>query len=878
MRVLPLLLVVCAVSGCDKVKLKPNVDAGPVCEGTERLVNGECRFVCTRDGDCAAGERCNLLVGRCEPKPPPVDAGDDRIPCTEGAVRCSPDNTAVQTCGDDGLFTISEQCVQPEGFCQNERCLLCQPGARRCGAGGAEVCLDDGSGYRQISCAAGASCVAGECVECTVGQRRCSVDNRSVEECTRLPREDLSAGYVPAGDNFDGTCVTQACEQGPQGPQCRAPACLPGALRCASSTTQEVCSTTGAWTSVACASQPNMGPTAECINGACVDECGEAVRARSYFGCEYWSAITDNSMDSIFKGRTALGQGTADSDFVFVVTNQSVLPAVVDVWRYVGSAPVRVKQVTVPGRNDPTTKGLLRIPVPWQSITPATATIGNAYSGRARYAYRLTSTRPVTLYQFNPLDAVKVTSRACSGTVGAADCGCNEYSDFTSTGCGAFRLSCCSPGICSQAAAGKRCSYPSFSNDASLVLPAHILGTSYVGLTMEHLAFRPNSNGTGTPQNFAGGTITVVAPEDNTNVTIRATARTRASVTGTAVASMAIGETRVFTLASYEVLQLTSDLPAGLGTSSTGNLQCGINPYDPNASSSVCRLANGDLTGTIVTSDKPIAAFGSSDCSLRGYLDTACDHVEEQLFPFVTWGRSFVAARTAPLRLTNNQFATPANAGPDYYKIVAGCPSSTCPNGTLITLSAPPAAGDVLSNSGGCQAGTSLTANNCRLLGGRFVEFRSKTSFTIDADQPIQVAQVFAGQNATAGSVRPAQGDPSLVLLPPIEQWRARYTVLSSPGTRDNYLGIVIDGARVSQVLVDGVVASGFINIANSTFRVANVPVAVGNHTIEVRPMPNQTQLPGAGVTVYGFDSYVSYGYTGGLDLTTIVTGVTPGG
>jgi hypothetical protein len=31
------------------------------------------------------------------------------------------------------------------------------------------------------------------------------------------------------------------------------------------------------------------------------------------------------------------------------------------------------------------------------------------------------------------------------------------------------------------------------------------------------------------------------------------------------------------------------------------------------------------------------------------------------------------------------------------------------------------------------------------------------------------------------------------------------------------------------------------------------------------------------GVTVYGYDRYVSYGYTGGLDLTRITT-IIPGG
>jgi hypothetical protein len=54
--------------------------------------------------------------------------------------------------------------------------------------------------------------------------------------------------------------------------------------------------------------------------------------------------------------------------------------------------------------------------------------------------------------------------------------------------------------------------------------------------------------------------------------------------------------------------------------------------------------------------------------------------------------------------------------------------------------------------------------------------------------------------------------------------------------------------------------------------------VPVGTHTVLVVPRPGQMTLPGAGVTVYGFDNFVSYGYTGGLDLTTIVTGINPGG
>ena len=43
----------------------------------------------------------------------------------------------------------------------------------------------------------------------------------------------------------------------------------------------------------------------------------------------------------------------------------------------------------------------------------------------------------------------------------------------------------------------------------------------------------------------------------------------------------------------------------------------------------------------------------------------------------------------------------------------------------------------------------------------------------------------------------PSQGDPSMVLLPPAEQWRAQYTVLASTGLADNYLGLAIDTTTV---------------------------------------------------------------------------------
>lgn len=840
-----------AMSACETVRVRTQDDGGPVCPEGETLIQGVCRFVCTRDGQCPTGKRCDLLVGQCVDRTQAVDAG--RVArCTEGAERCRADNKAVERCGVDGGWSTTQECPGLEGFCQNDRCLACRPGTARCPPtplNVAEVCKSDGSGYRTVTCAGAATCQAGLCAECAQGMRRCSPDGKSVQECQRQPREELALGYADVGDNFDGTCITQQCASTAGVPACVAPACVPGTQQCLSLTTLQVCGPTGAWQNQVCANLPGASANSECQNGACVDECADAVRQKSYFGCEYWTSVMDNGVaPAEFKANTLQGQGTTDSEFAFVVSNRSALPTRVQVKRWRNGAEETVKDQMVPGRNDVATKGVAVIKVPWQSLGRDSDAVG--ITARDLFAYRLTSNRPVTVYQFNPLAAV-VTGPSCL-------------------------LFCSSPDA--QCVSG-RCQTYSYSNDASLLLPAHILGTSYVGLVPEHIASRSPLTSSA-PQIFGNNTLSIVATKNGTQVTVKASARTLASATGTAIPAIAAGGTATFTLARYEVLQLSSDNPAELqaGTT-TGNVECGTNPF-PTGGGQVCRVSS-DLTGTVITSSDPVAVFGGSKCTLRGYRDTACDHVEEQLFPFVTWGQSFAAVRTAPLRLTTGGFADAANAGPDYYKIVAGCPDSQCPNGTLLTLSQTgvPAAGAVLLQPAGmgCESGTSLTANNCRLRGGRFVEFTSKQSFTITADKPIQVAQMFAGQNATTGP-RPDQGDPSLVLLPPIEQWRSNYTVLTAPGIRDNYLGLVVDDARVSSVTVNGGTVTSWVPITGTSFKVANVPVPIGTHTIQVAAKPGQTTLPGAGVTVYGFDSYVSYGYTGGLDLSTIVSGINPGG
>ncbi len=157
-----------------------------------------------------------------------------------------------------------------------------------------------------------------------------------------------------------------------------------------------------------------------------------------------------------------------------------------------------------------------------------------------------------------------------------------------------------------------------------------------------------------------------------------------------------------------------------------------------------------------------------------------------------------------------------------------------------------------------CLSGT-LSGNNCRLAAGSAMEFSSNVSFTLTADAPVHLAQLLPGSGNQGTATSAVEGDPSLIMVPPVERWRSRYTVYSPPGFRSSWLGFAYETARVSQVLVDGFAVPGFTAVG--AFSVANYAVAPGAHVIEV-VSPSGA---GAGVTVYGYDQYVSYGHMGGL-------------
>jgi hypothetical protein len=231
--------------------------------------------------------------------------------------------------------------------------------------------------------------------------------------------------------------------------------------------------------------------------------------------------------------------------------------------------------------------------------------------------------------------------------------------------------------------------------------------------------------------------------------------------------------------------------------------------------------SSGDLTGSLIEADRPIAVFGGNSCANIPNQETGfCDHVVEQLTPVSTWGDE---ALTVPL-------ATRTLG--DTFRIMADR------NGTRVQLEG-------------------ASPESFTLNGGEFAERNLTGSYRISADAPILVSQFSNGSQWDDST-----SDPFMMLIPSADRFIKAYT-FATPGTGFpiNYANIVAMSADLlaGAVRLDGVPldASAFTQLPGTAFSAAQVPISVGTHTL--------TSANPVGLYVYGYESFDSYGYPGGF-------------
>ena len=233
-----------------------------------------------------------------------------------------------------------------------------------------------------------------------------------------------------------------------------------------------------------------------------------------------------------------------------------------------------------------------------------------------------------------------------------------------------------------------------------------------------------------------------------------------------------------------------------------------------------------DLSGTLISSTKPLALFAGALCTnIPTTSSVACDHVVEQIPATGAWGQNFL---TVPLA---------TRTGGDTFRVIAR------DNGTVVQIN----------------GSTVATLNRAQIFQ---TVLGSSTQNLITTSGPALVAQY--SNSTTFDNVT---SDPFEMLIQPTEQFQTSYTVTTpaaSPVAFTNFVNVVAKTSETATCRVDGAAIAGFSPIGASGYSGSKVPVSIGTHNLNC---PS-----GFGTYIYGFASFDSYGYPGGLGLKFIST------
>ncbi len=243
-------------------------------------------------------------------------------------------------------------------------------------------------------------------------------------------------------------------------------------------------------------------------------------------------------------------------------------------------------------------------------------------------------------------------------------------------------------------------------------------------------------------------------------------------------------------------------------------------------------FGQGDLTGSYIESDKPVAFYSGSYSTtvpavsnMSGY-----DHLYEQIPPVKAWGREYYAV---PL-LTRQA---------DRYRVMASA------NQTRVWI--------------GNQAPITLQR-------GEFHEFilNNYQPSRIFADKPIMVAQ-FSQSNNTDRDYTGGSGDPFMIILSPVSQSKNDVTFVTyiSNQIRTYYVNIVTLSSEVHNIELDGSpIGNQFMPFAGTKYSYAQVAIGSGTYRLRNRN-PNRGFL----AYVYGYGGFESYGYGVGFNLDLVL-------
>jgi hypothetical protein len=519
---------------------------------------------------------------------------------------------------------------------------------------------------------------------------------------------------------------------------------------------------------------------AHCFGGTCVDLCANAAANSSYIGCEYFAADLDNAIE-------ILEPQLISCQFDYGIPGRRDIPVC---WNANAPAGRRSAGLCDPGDTCPPNY-TCRLP-------PSDVCVLDA----AHSPFAIVVSNPQHFTVDVTLSNAAGTTRTVQVTAGEVralfpqQLGFPDQSiDRSVQAALAYRIVSDAPVVAYQF--NPLHNVDVFSNDGSLLIPVSTWDAEYYVMSWPTLTRRPASND-------YNSYLTVIAADDATVVEVTPRATTRANGS---IAAIAAGATATFTLAAFEVLNLEA-------------------------------IADGDLTGSLIRSDKPVGVFGGHEAIVveqsprpnAAYPNGPCcaDHVEEMMFPTSTWGKEFAIARSQVRNMDRDRLRIMAQR-----------------DGTAVTFNPAP-------SSGSCAT----------LAAGQFCEVKIAADTAITSTEPVLIGHFLESTiwQDTFGTGSIGNGDPSLALAVPIEQFRDNYTILVPSQYESNYVAIATTATGV--VRIDDNDVTGLQPFAGQ-YRAGRFLVGAGQHTISCSAR--------CSVLVMGYSDAVSYLFAGGLDLNVIV-------
>ena len=257
-----------------------------------------------------------------------------------------------------------------------------------------------------------------------------------------------------------------------------------------------------------------------------------------------------------------------------------------------------------------------------------------------------------------------------------------------------------------------------------------------------------------------------------------------------------------------------------------------------NASESVYLIGQGDTSGTVIVTDRPVSVFSGLRCAYVPHPILACDHLVEQFPPVSTWGTRFV---TVPLKY---------RAPFDVFRFIAAY-NCTDVSITCVSSVGVPASSWMFTLDEAEYHETNITSNEYCI---------------VKSTNRLLVLQYSVGRDADGNHT----GDPFMAVLPPADRFSNNVTFANYDSTVHTYKHVVnvvipaaffqpdsifLGNSRLSDLTYEVVAIPDGYRIAYYGVR---VDIEAGSHTLY-----HTNQHAGFGVLMYGFTFGASYGYPG---------------